>query len=151
MFSSFKSLKELKLKNKLYFHKFEKILFMSVAKILVLNSKQIEQKINRIAHEIYEKNFEEKEMIIAGIAPNGYLLAEKITKVLKAICPIKIKLVKIIINKENPIEEKIQFDLRENEFKNKVVVIIDDVLNSGKTLIYGAKHFLKTPVKRLLT
>jgi pyrimidine operon attenuation protein/uracil phosphoribosyltransferase len=120
-------------------------------KTLVLNSKQIEQKVNRIAYEIYEKNFEEKELIIAGIAPNGFLLSEKIAAFLKSISPIKIKLVKITINKDNPIEEKVKFELSEKDFKDKVVILIDDVLNSGKTLIYGAKHFLKTPVKRLST
>lgn len=120
-------------------------------KTLVLNHKQIEQKAIRIAHEIYEKNFEEKELIIAGIALNGYLLAQKIAKILQSMSPLKIKLVQIHINKKNPIAEKIKFDLNENEFKDKSIVLVDDVLNSGKTLIYGAKHFLNTPVKRLST
>ena len=120
-------------------------------KTLVLNSKQIQQKTIRIAHEIYEKNFEEKELIIAGIAPNGFLFAQMLSKVLLSISPLKIKLVKIHINKINPIDELIKFDLKENEFKDKSIVLVDDVLNSGKTLIYGAKHFLNTSIKRLST
>lgn len=118
---------------------------------LVLNNEQIEQRTIRIAHEIYEKNFEEKELIVAGIAPNGFLFAKKLKNVLEDISPLKIKLVEIRVNKKNPIEEKVKFDLKEKEFEGKSIVIVDDVLNSGKTLIYAAKPFLKTPLKRLST
>lgn len=118
---------------------------------LVLNSKQIQQKINRIAYEIYENNYDEKEIIIGGIAGNGYLLAERIADVLKDISPIKIKLIEIIIDKDDPISSKIEIAVSEKELKNKVIILVDDVLNSGKTLIFGAKPFLTSPVKRLTT
>lgn len=122
-----------------------------MGKTLVLDSKQIEQRINRIAYELYENNYEEKNIIMAGIAPNGYLLAQRIAKVLESISPIKIKLAKLEINKENPLEEEIQTDLKPADIKNKVIVLVDDVLNSGKTLIYGTRLFLEAPVKRLST
>lgn len=120
-------------------------------KTLILNSKQIGQKINRIAYQIYENNYGEKEIIIAGIASNGFVLAKKIADVLIKIAPIKIKLIEIKINKENPIASEIKIALMEKELKNKVIVLVDDVLNSGKTLIFGAKPFLGTSVKRLTT
>lgn len=120
-------------------------------KTLVLNSKQIQQKINRIAYEIYENNYDEKDIIIAGIAGNGYLLAKRIADVLKDISPIKIKLIEIIIDKEDPISHKIEIAVSEKELKNKVIILVDDVLNSGKTMIFGAKPFLISPVKRLTT
>lgn len=120
-------------------------------KTQVLNSKQIQQKINRIAYEIYENNYDEKEIIIAGIAGNGYLLADRIDGVLKNISPIKTKLIEIIIDKEDPISSKIEIAVSEKELKNKVIILVDDVLNSGKTLIFGAKPFLTSPVKRLTT
>lgn len=118
---------------------------------LVLNSKQIQQKINRIAYEIYENNYDEKDIIIAGIAGNGYLLAKRIADVLKDISPIKINLIEIIIDKEDPISHKIEIAVSEKELKNKVIILVDDVLNSGKTMIFGAKPFLISPVKRLTT
>ncbi len=118
---------------------------------LILNSIQIQQKINRIAYEIYENNYDEKEIIIAGIAENGYLLAKRINDVLRSISPLKTKLISISINKENPMESEIIVALSVSEFKNKVIILVDDVLNSGKTLIFGAKPFLSTPVKRLTT
>lgn len=120
-------------------------------KTLIADSKQIQQKINRIAYEIYENNYNEKEIIIAGIATNGFILAKRIDDVLKKISPIKTKLIEIKINKENPVAENIKIVLSEKELKNKVIILVDDVLNSGKTLIFGAKPFLTTPVKRLTT
>jgi pyrimidine operon attenuation protein/uracil phosphoribosyltransferase len=122
-----------------------------MGKTLILNNKQIEQKINRIAYEIYENNYGEKEIIIAGIVGNGYTLAEKINTVIKKISPIKTKLIEIKINKENPAEKDIKISLTDKDLKNKVIILVDDVLNSGKTLIFGAKPFLITPVKRLTT
>jgi len=122
-----------------------------MAKTLILNSKQIEQKINRIAYEIYENNYNEKDIIVAGIAGNGYLLAEKINSVIKKISPLKTTLIEIKIDKENPMSKEIKIALSEKELKNKVIILVDDVLNSGKTLIFGAKPFLSTPIKRLTT
>ena len=118
---------------------------------LILNSKQIQQKINRIAYEIYENNYDEKEIIIAGIADNGYFFAKRIAEVLKKISPLQVKLISIQIDKANPLSEDIKINLADKELKNKVIVLVDDVLNSGKTLIFGAKPFLTTPVKRLIT
>ena len=120
-------------------------------KTLILNSKQTQQKINRIAYEIYENNYDEKEIIVAGIAGNGYILATLIVDVLKIISPIKTKLIEIVIDKKNPISTKIEIALSEKELQNKVIILVDDVLNSGKTMIFGAKPFLTTPVKRLTT
>ncbi len=120
-------------------------------KTLVLNSKQIQQKINRIAYEIYENNYDEKEIIIAGIADNGYILAKRIVDVLQNISPLKTKLIEISFDKTDPVSNKIEIALSEKELKNKVIILVDDVLNSGKTLIFGAKPFLISPVKRLTT
>ncbi len=120
-------------------------------KTLILNSLQIEQKVNRIAYEIYENNYDEKEIIIAGISTNGYLLAKRIASFLAEISKIKIILIEIKINKENPVEEEIKISLSQKELNNKVIVLVDDVLNSGKTLIFGAKPFLESSVKRLTT
>jgi len=118
---------------------------------LILNSLQIEQKINRIAYEIYENNYEEKEIIIAGISTNGYLLAKKIASFLSKISKIDVVLIEIKINKKKPASEEIKISLSKKEIENKVIILVDDVLNSGKTLIFGAKPFLDSSVKKLNT
>ena len=118
---------------------------------LILNHIQIEQKINRIAYQIYENNFEEKEIIVAGIFDNGYVLAERIVKVLKKISPLKINLVKLKLNKKKPLSEPVQSGLSEKDINNKVIILVDDVLNSGVTMMYGVKYFLNFPGKKIRT
>ncbi len=120
-------------------------------KTLILNSKQIQQKINRLAYEIVENNYNEKEIIVAGIANNGFILAKKIVAVLNKISIIKTKLIEIKIDKKNPLSTEIKLTITEKELQNMVIILVDDVLNSGKTLIFGAKQFLSSPIKRLTT
>ncbi|MCF2875833.1 MULTISPECIES: phosphoribosyltransferase domain-containing protein [unclassified Tenacibaculum] len=123
---------------------------MTSAETIILTNTQIEQKIRRIAFQIYESNSNETEIIIAGIANNGYLFAEKIVEVLSNISTLKPVLCKVSIDKKNPISP-ITTSLKVNEYENKSLVLVDDVLNSGTTLIYGVKHFLDVPLKRFKT
>jgi len=122
-----------------------------MSKTLVLDKKQVQQKLDRLAWQIYEKNYKEKDIIIAGIANRGVLLAKNIAEKLTKISNIKVKLATIKVDKENPYQKDIEVDIPEKEYKNKVIILVDDVLNSGKTLMYGAKYFLSVPLKRLST
>lgn len=123
---------------------------MTSTKNTILAHHQIEHKIKRIAYQIYESNVEEKQLILAGIESNGYLLARKIKFVLDKISDIESVLCKVIIDKQHPLN-KIETTLRPEDYRNQSVVLIDDVLNSGGTLIYGVKHFLEVPLKRFKT
>jgi pyrimidine operon attenuation protein / uracil phosphoribosyltransferase len=120
-------------------------------KTLVLNKLQIEQRINKLAYQVYEDNFEEKEIIIAGIMNSGYVLAERIAETLKKISPLKVQLAKLTINKHSQVEEEAQTSLKKEDMHNKVVIVVDDVLNSGKTLMYALKPFLNADIKKLRT
>ncbi|WP_298992997.1 phosphoribosyltransferase domain-containing protein [Polaribacter marinivivus] len=117
---------------------------------IILNNTQIDQKIRRIAYQIYESNSNEKELIIAGIKGNGFILANKIVAVLEKISTLKVTICEVNINKKKPLE-KITTSLTKEAYKNKSLVLVDDVLNSGTTLIYGVKHFLEVPLKRFKT
>ena len=112
-------------------------------KTLILDHQQIAQKIQRIAHEIYEYNFEEKELIIAGIADRGYTLAERINKELLKISPIKTLLLSLKVDKEKQTISTVKLDLNPDLLKNKVVLLVDDVLNTGRTLSYAVYPFLE--------
>lgn len=116
----------------------------------ILNQEQIQQKLRRIAYQIYESNLDENEVIIAGIASNGFELARKIEKELKKISPLKTSLCRVEIDKKNPLGE-IKTSLSANEYQDKSVILVDDVLNSGTTLIYGVRHFLAVPLKQFKT
>jgi pyrimidine operon attenuation protein/uracil phosphoribosyltransferase len=120
-------------------------------KTLLLNKKQIEQRVNRIAYQIYEDNFEEKEIYIVGILKSGYTLAEKIETALNKICNIKTHLVQLKIDKQNHISVKIELSIESAKMKDKVVILVDDVLNSGKTLIYGLRKLLNEDLKKIRT
>ena len=117
---------------------------------IILDTIQIHQKIKRIAYQIYETNSNEQEVIIAGVVGNGYTFSEKLVEVLKEISTLKVTICKVNINKKKPLEP-ITTSLTIDAYKNKSLVLVDDVLNSGTTLIYGVKHFLDVPLKRFKT
>jgi len=117
---------------------------------IILNNQQIEHIIKRIAYQIYELNSKEKEIVIAGVANNGFIFAKQISKVIENISPIKVLLCKVIIDKKKP-REAIKTSLSAKTYINKSVLLIDDVLNSGTTLMYCVKHFLEVPLKQFKT
>lgn len=117
---------------------------------IILNKTQIEQKITRIAYQIYESNLEQKELIIAGIDDNGFILAKRIQNVLREISPLKVSICEVKINKKKPLN-LITTSLNAEEYQNKSLVLVDDVLNSGTTLMYVVKHFLEVPLKQFKT
>lgn len=117
---------------------------------LILNHQQIEHKIRRIAFQVLESNIQENEIILAGIASNGYVLAEKIGTALSNVCDAKVSLCKVHINKSNPFDS-ITTSLDVKDYTNKSLVLIDDVLHTGTTLIYSVNHFLKVPLKQFKT
>jgi pyrimidine operon attenuation protein / uracil phosphoribosyltransferase len=123
---------------------------MSDKKVLILNKQQIQQKITRMAYQIWEDNLEEPEVIIAGIIHSGYTLADRLAKELERISGIKVTLMKITLDKDSS-HLKATTDIPVESCADKVVVIADDVLNSGRTLAYGLGVYLNIPLKKLRT
>ncbi|HEY8404663.1 MAG TPA: phosphoribosyltransferase family protein [Flavobacteriales bacterium] len=124
---------------------------MSKEKSLILSSRHIEQKLMRMAHEIHENNYKEKEIVLVGIIGHGSSVAERLADHLRAITDIKVTLGYIEMSKDKPLSEEIKFSGELKDIKGKSVVLVDDVLNSGRTLIYAAKHLLNTEPKNLAT
>ncbi|MFL1013320.1 phosphoribosyltransferase family protein [Flavisericum labens] len=117
---------------------------------VILNHTEINNKIRRIAFQIYESNVNEKEVILAGIDKNGYIFAKKLKSVLKKISDIDVVLCKVSMDKKNP-WKAITTSVPPEDYTNKSLVLVDDVLNSGTALIYGVKHFLNVPLKQFKT
>ena len=117
---------------------------------IILTNQEIQFKIRRIAYQIYESNCNEKDVILAGINGNGFLVAKKIQKCLLDISDLNVILCEVFIDKKNPLLPA-STSLNVLDYKNKSLVLIDDVLHSGTTLIYGIKHFLEVPLKRFKT
>lgn len=117
---------------------------------IILDHNQINQKIKRIAYQIYEANSSEKEVVIAGVQGNGFYFSKQLAKSLEQISSLKIILCEVYIDKKNPLD-KITTSIKSIDYKNKSIVLVDDVLNSGTTLMYGIKYFLDVPLKRFKT
>lgn len=123
---------------------------MSDKKLLILNHHQIQQKLDRIAYQILEDNFEETEIVIAGILPRGNFLAERLKKILDQIAPFKSTMINIELEKKaSSLKASTDSDIQ--ICANKTVILVDDVLNSGKTLAYGFGVFIDVPLKKLRT
>lgn len=117
---------------------------------IILTHQEIQHKIKRISYQIFETFVDEKEIIIAGISKSGYILAEKIAAELKSISDLEVMLCEVHINKQNP-QDTITTSITSDEYKNKALILVDDVLSSGTTLIYGVKHFLEVPLNKFKT
>lgn len=114
----------------------------------ILDSKQIQQKIKRLAFEIYENTFAYDEILIGGIKGNGIPLSQKIVEILKEVTPQKVTQFDINIDKKHP-EKGIEYSIA--DIDNKVIVLVDDVINSGKTMLFVVTHLLQHNVKELKT
>jgi len=123
---------------------------MTTSETIILDKTQISHKLKRIAYQIYESNTNEEEIVIAGIYENGYILAKKLKTIVESISPIKVSLCKVLIDKKKP-TNTIETSIKQKDFTNKSIVLVDDVLHSGTTLIYGVKHFLEVPLKKIKT
>ena len=117
--------------------------------ILLLSAAQLTQKVKRMAYEILEANFGEKELIFAGICEQGELLAKQLAKHLVEISSIKTIVTRIDLEKSHPFRQA-KNDVEEDvKVENKVIIMVDDVLYTGKTIAYGLKPFLSKKIKKI--
>lgn len=108
----------------------------------ILTAEQANLSIRRIAYQIYEDNIAEKRIVIAGVISNGDKVAKSIAKVLRSISDIEVIDCQIQIDKKNP-RKKTEISIDTSLYENQSIVIVDDVLHTGSTLIYAVRHFLQ--------
>lgn len=119
--------------------------------MIILEHEQIIRTIKRIAYQIYEQHVENTELIIAGIEEQGYFLATKIADELKQISPLNIVLASVSIDKEAPTEATTQISLDTAAIAGKSVVVVDDVLNTARTMVYAIYPFFKSGAATITT
>jgi len=112
----------------------------------ILSTEAAEKKLRRMAYEILENNFGEKEVILAGIRESGSVIARNIQRLLEGIGQVRTELITISLDKKAPKEVTLSKKISIND---RIVIVIDDVANSGKTLLYAMKPFLESHPKKI--
>jgi len=113
----------------------------------ILNEEDAHRKLRRMAFQIAENNIGEEKLVVAGISGNGVLLAKALVTQLKNILTIPIELITITLNKKQPLEATLQ----EIDLNNQVIIIVDDVADTGKTMLYAVKPILAYLPKKIQT
>ena len=121
----------------------------TVLPTLILNAEQIRQKIRRIAFQIYENNFEEPALLLAGISGEGYILAQALVRELQTIAPFSVDLIQLDLDKNQKAQPPVRLDRAMSDYTDTVVIVVDDVLYTGRTLAFSLQPFLSVPVRKL--
>ncbi len=116
-------------------------------KVVILNEDQIAQKLRRMAYQIWEHNSDETEIEMIGISGGGVVIARALKNILETISPLRIRYSELALDKRAPLSAPITVA---GDLNHKSVVLIDDVANSGKTLMYSLKPILEFIPKKLL-
>jgi pyrimidine operon attenuation protein/uracil phosphoribosyltransferase len=121
---------------------------------MILNAEEIQQKIRRIAYEIYERNFEVSQLIVAGIEDRGYALAKRISDALDQISHFQhrqstLELVKINLEKFTDRQCEVALSCELSQLDQKNIILVDDVLNTGRTLAYSMRPFLERNIQQM--
>ncbi|MEO6833331.1 MAG: phosphoribosyltransferase family protein [Chitinophagaceae bacterium] len=119
----------------------------TVARVLLLDDERITRKLRRMAWQIWEHNSDEAAVTLVGIASGGFEIAQQLAQHLKKIAPLSIHVVKLEMDKKNPNQHPILLDA---DITDKSIVLIDDVANSGKTLLYALHPILLTEPEKVL-
>ncbi len=120
-------------------------------KTQILDNEQVKKIIKRMAFQVYETFIDEKELVISAIDGNGVQYAKLLIKEIEGISKLKLHFLIVSLNKKMPKEDQISLSDTKLDLKNKSVLLVDDVLNTGRTLLYSSLPFLKAKVKRLKT
>jgi pyrimidine operon attenuation protein/uracil phosphoribosyltransferase len=123
---------------------------MSDYKTLLLDEEAVARKLTRIALQIREENFDESRILLAGVKNRGLELAQRLQAELSVIAPeLEVVVDYIRMNKDNPVHDEITTGQDPMLWKDGVVVVVDDVAHSGKTLLWALKPFMQTVPRKL--
>lgn len=117
----------------------------------ILDHDSVQRKLRRIAHQLHEENCDEKRIVLVGIAPRGYTLAKRLAGSLVEISDLEVDLVEMKLDKDAPLEKPVKLSIDVKELRDQMVVLVDDVLMSGRTLMHAASYLVQVPLKKLTT
>ncbi|MFY0600309.1 MAG: phosphoribosyltransferase [Cyclobacteriaceae bacterium] len=119
---------------------------------LIIDERKVRQIIKRFAYQVYENNFKEKEVVLVGVFDKGYEMAALIKKEMEAISEsTTISLVRLDVDKNNPVASDVKLDRELSTLRKKSVILVDDVLNSGRTMAHCLTALMKVDLKKVET
>lgn len=118
---------------------------------LILDHEQVQRKLRRIAHQLHEEHHTEKGIVLVGVAPRGATLAKRLAQLLGSIAEFEVEVVILELDKDLPLEKPVKMNVEPRALRNRTVVLVDDVLMSGRTLMHAVSHLVQVPLKRLST
>lgn len=119
---------------------------MKKQRVLILDKERIDRKLERMAYEVWEHNSKEEAVTLIAIEGSGKAVAHSLANRLKKISPLKVDVLSLKLNKKKPLAEEIKFD---QDITGRSVILVDDVANSGKTLLYALSPMLKFELKKI--
>lgn len=119
----------------------------SATRVPILDAARVERKLLRMAWQIWEHNSSRTSVTLVGIADNGEHIAKRLAAHLKAISPLHVQVLRLDLNKKSPLDEPINLS---GTINDSSLVLVDDVANSGKTLLYAIKPLLETGPEQIL-
>lgn len=124
---------------------------MSAGRTLVLDHDRVQRKLRRIAIQICEENWSEKRVVVVGIAPRGMKLAERLAAMIKELNAVEADLVELKLDKNDPLTGPVKLSAELDTLRDRTVVLVDDVLMSGRTLMHAAAHLVRVKLAKLTT
>ncbi len=121
------------------------------SKTLVLDHDRVQRMLTRIVHQLHEENHAESGIVLVGIAPRGATLAKRLAQQLKEHTELAVELAELKLDKDAPLERPASLSIGADTLRDRVVVLVDDVLMSGRTMMHAASFLVQVPLKRLIT
>lgn len=121
------------------------------AKTIVLDHARVQRKLTRIVHQLHEEYHAEPGIVLVGIAPRGLTLARRLRSGLAEGTGLHADLVELTLDKDMPLERPVKLSVDPASLRDRVVVLVDDVLMSGRTLMHAASFLVQVPLKKLTT
>jgi pyrimidine operon attenuation protein/uracil phosphoribosyltransferase len=124
---------------------------MTLQQTQILNDAQVRQILKRMAYQVYEQHFNEKELIIAGIEGRGFAFAGMLHEELAAVSKLKLSLIEVKLDKTGPTEHSVKLGDERIKAEGKNILLVDDVLNTGKTMMYALLPFVRAGARHIKT
>ena len=114
----------------------------------IMTAEVANKKLRRMALQVVEQNYNEAQLILIGIKTSGTVIAEKISQYLKEVFSGEVVILELSMDKKNPLNISIEPSI---DLNDKIIILIDDVANSGRTMLYALKPLLNQLPKKIQT